>query len=221
MAISKFNYNSFNVTPVAGNALSFNSDADGFSTAGASSMTLIKTLTASADSTISFVDGASSVVLDSTYPIYLFKFINIHLSVEKEFRFNLSADTGSNYNVTKTSSNFRSYHFENDSAAAVGYEGAYDLAQGTGAQTFSQLIGTDNDSSGCGELYLFNPSSTTFVKHYMSKFTHYYTSAAPGNIVNYVAGYGNTTSAVDAIQFSSNTGNIASGTIKLYGIKDS
>lgn len=221
MAISKFNYNSFNVTPVAGNALSFNSDADGFSTAGASSMTLIKTLTASADSTISFVDGASSVVLDSTYPIYLFKFINIHLSVEKEFRFNLSADTGSNYNVTKTSSNFRSYHFENDSAAAVAYEGAYDLAQGTGAQTFSQLIGTDNDSSGCGELYLFNPSSTTFVKHYMSKFTHYYTSAAPGNIVNYVAGYGNTTSAVDAIQFSSNTGNIASGTIKLYGIKDS
>tara|TARA_R110002012_G_scaffold170576_1_gene335054 strand:+ start:403 stop:1068 length:666 start_codon:yes stop_codon:yes gene_type:complete len=221
MAISKFNYNSFNVTPVAGKALSFNSDGDGFSTASSSSMVLIKTLTASADSTISFVDGASSVVLDSTYPVYLFKFINIHLSVEKEFRFNLSADTGSNYNVTKTSTNFRSYHFENDSAAAVAYEGAYDLAQGTGVQTFSQLIGTDNDSSGCGELYLFNPSSTTFVKHYISKFTHYYTSAAPGNIVNYVSGYGNTTSAVDAVQFSSNTGNIASGTIKLYGIKDS
>jgi len=221
VALTKYNYNSFDLTTAASSGLAFNSNANGFETSSAGSMTLIKTLTASSDSTLSFVNGSSDVVLDSTYPVYLFKFINIHLSVEKEFRFNLSVDTGSNYNVTKTSSNFRSYHFENDSAAAVAYEGAYDLAQGTGAQTFSQLIGTDNESSGCGELYLFNPSNTTFVKHYLSRFTHHYTSAAPGNIVNYVAGYGNTTSAVDAIQFSSNTGNIASGTIKLYGIKDS
>ena len=78
MAISKFNYNSFNVTPVAGNALSFNSDADGFTTQGSSSMVLIKTLTASSDANLSFVNGASSVVLDDTYPVYLFKFINIH-----------------------------------------------------------------------------------------------------------------------------------------------
>jgi len=211
VALTKYNYNSFDLTTAASSGLAFNSNANGFETSSAGSMTLIKTLTASSDSTLSFVNGSSDVVLDSTYPVYLFKFINIHLSV----------DTGSNYNVTKTSSNFRSYHFENDSAAAVAYEGAYDLAQGTGAQTFSQLIGTDNESSGCGELYLFNPSNTTFVKHYLSRFTHHYTSAAPGNIVNYVAGYGNTTSAVDAIQFSSNTGNIASGTIKLYGIKDS
>ena len=180
------------------------------------SQILISEQTASSSASVSFTSG-----LDSTYPIYKFEFINIHLSVEKEFRFNLSTDGGSNYNVTKTSSNFRSYHFESDSAAAVAYEGAYDLAESTSPQTFSQLIGTDNDSSGSGELYLFNPSSTTFVKHYLSVFTHYYTSAAPGNIVNYVGGYGNTTSAVNAIQFTSNTGNIDSGTIKLYGIKDS
>ena len=180
------------------------------------SQILISEQTASSSASVSFTSG-----LDSTYPIYKFEFINIHLSVEKEFRFNLSTDGGSNYNVTKTSSNFRSYHFESDSAAAVAYEGAYDLAESTSPQTFSQLIGTDNDSSGSGELYLFNPSSTTFVKHYLSVFTHYYTSAAPGNIINYVGGYGNTTSAVNAIQFTSNTGNIDSGTIKLYGIKDS
>ena len=202
------------------------SNATTIADAGAFSVSLgslvhIKTLTASSSATLSFVHGTDGVVLDSTYPIYKFEFINIHLSVEKEFRFNLSTDGGSNYNVTKTSSNFRSYHFESDSASAVAYEGAYDLAQSTSPQTFSQLIGTDNDSSGSGELYLFNPSSTTFVKHYLSVFTHYYTSDAPGNVVNYVGGYGNTTSAVNAIQFTSNTGNIASGKIKLYGIKDS
>jgi len=222
VAISKFNYNSFNVTPVAGKALSFNSDGDGFSTAGASSMTLIKTLTASSDSTLSFVDGSSDVVLDSTYPVYVFKFYNIHPSSNagaNKFQFNMSVDTGSNYNVAKTTTSFVAYHEESDGNTSLTYEPGHDLAQGTGFKDISINVGGGSDEGTSGELYLFNPSSTTFVKHFISRTAVYeYSDRA---FDNYSAGYGNTTSAVDAVQFKLSGNNMASGTIKLYGIKDS
>ena len=168
MAISKFNYNSFNVTPVAGAALSFDADADGFSTATATSMVLIKTLTASSSSTLSFVNGSSDVVLDNTYPVYVFKYINCHPSAASTLSFNGSIDTGSNYNVAKTSSSFYALHKEDDTSTALSYNVYQDLAQGTGAQGLIGTLATDNDSSGSGELYIFNPSSTTFVKHYIA-----------------------------------------------------
>jgi len=182
-------------------------------------MTLIKTLTASSSSTLSFVNGSSDVVLDSTYPIYLFKFINIHNSSDdNQFSFNLSADTGSNYNVTKTTTHFYAIHSESGSSAFSYYAGG-DLAQSTAFQILTLESGADNDECDCGELYLFNPSSTTFVKHFMCTMSE--TGASPRESNNFIAGYGNTTSAIDAIQFKMNTGNIDSGTIKLYGIKDS
>ena len=220
MAISKFNYNSFNVTPVAGKALAFNSDADGFSTAGAGSMTLIKTLTASSSATLSFVDGASSVVLDNTYPVYLFKFINLHPATDDVlFSVNFSADTGSNYNVTKTTTYFYAEHSEAGDAQGLGYNTSRDLAQGTGVQTLISDVGNVNDESLTGELMLFNPSSTTFVKHFISKNTANIKNNY--NLAAYSAGYCNTTSAVDAVQFKMSSGNIDSGIIKLYGISDS
>ena len=184
------------------------------------SMTLIKEVTASSDASISFVDGSSDVVLDSTYPIYKFEFINIHAgSNDAEFLFNLSTDSGSNYNVTKTTTFFRTYHYEDGSAASLLYQGSFDLAQGTGFQKIQNYHSNDNDSNSNGTLTLFNPSSTTFVKHFMSVNSGDYGSSGEHN--HFMAGYGNTTSAVDAVQFKMNTGNIDAGTIKLYGIKDS
>ena len=185
-------------------------------------MTHIKTLTASSSSTLSFVDGSSDVVLDSTYPIYVFKLINIHPATnDVAFKFNLSADTGSNYNVTKTTTNFGAYQAENDSEAALGYDTSRDLAQSTAAQGFfsSGALGNGNDESTSGQFTLFNPSSTTFVKHFMSVVNYY--NQGNYSINTFVAGYGNTTSAIDAVQFTMSSGNIDSGTIKLYGIKDS
>ena len=103
MALTKFNYNSFDLTTAASKGLAFNSSANGFSTSSSTAMTLIKTLTASSSGTLAFVDGSSDVVLDNTYPIYLFKFINIHPGTDsKNFKVNFSIDSGSNYNVTKT-----------------------------------------------------------------------------------------------------------------------
>tara|TARA_R110002020_G_scaffold473782_1_gene703583 strand:+ start:1569 stop:2231 length:663 start_codon:yes stop_codon:yes gene_type:complete len=220
MAISKFNYNSFNVTPVAGKTLSFNSDADGFTTQSSSSMVLIKTLTASSSGTLSFVDGASSVVLDNTYPVYMFKFINIHPATNnQDFTFNMSADTGSNYNVTKTTTAFYAYHKEDDSEANLAYTAGEDLAQGTGFQPLNSNLGNGNDECFSGTLTLFNPSSTTFVKHFINNTSSY--DQDDYAVQWHFAGYGNTTSAVDAVQFKMSSGNIDSGTIKLYGIKDS
>jgi len=221
MAISKFNYNSFNVTPVAGNALSFNSDGDGFTTQGAGSMTLIKTLTASSSGTLSFVDGSSSVVLDNTYPVYVFKFIGIHPQNDNGmFSFNLSADTGSNYNVTKTTTSVDAFHAEAGNDAGLRYDGDNnDLAQSTNFQELNYSLGNGNDSNLCGFLYLFNPSSTTFVKHFMASVNYQYYNTYSIHV--HTAGYGNTTSAVDAVQFKMASGNIDAGTIKLYGIKDS
>ena len=186
-------------------------------------MTLIKEQTASSSSSISFVNGSSSVVLDNTYPIYVFKFIGIHASTDNaEFGFNMSVDTGSNYNVVKQTTAFRAYHPEDDSSTAFGYVGTFDLQQGTGLQPLSINQGIANDNCAVGTLHLFNPSSTTFVKHFIAKtLNNHSEGTAPAPVDNYISGYGNTTSAVDAIQFAYSSGTIDSGTIKLYGIKGS
>ena len=222
MALTKFNFNSFDVTSAASKGLGFNASANGFSTIDPGAMTLIKTLTASSSATLSFVHGSSDVVFDNTYPVYMFKFIDIHPSGSNpHLQFNMSIDTGSNYNVTKTSSFIVSYHLESTGATTLGYEAVHDLAQSTNFQSLNPKIGGGSDESGCGTLTIFNPSSTTFVKHFMfSGVTHSY-SSFPASYRNLVAGYGNTTSAVDAVQFKMDSGDIDSGTIKLYGIKGS
>ena len=178
-------------------------------------MTLISTQTASSSATISFTSG-----IDSTYPIYVFKMINVHPSSEQKFYVNFR-DGGTNYDATKTTTQFRAYHFESGSGAGLGYQDSLDLAQSTSDQMIGQEIATDNDASGFGELWLFSPSSTTYVKHFMAHFSHHYTNSAPGCIDNWTAGYINTTTAIDGVQFKFASGNCDSGTFKLYGIKDS
>ena len=184
------------------------------------SLVPIKTLTASSSATLSFVHGTDGVVLDSTYPIYKFEFINMHPGTHDVlFMMNLSTDGGSNYNVAKTTTLFFATHGENGSGESLTYYGAKDLAQGTGYQTISLHPGAENDESCSGELWLYNPSSTTFAKHFMSTFNTYYHGDKTYN--TFCAGYGNTTSAVNAISFKMESGNIDAGKIKLYGIKDS
>jgi len=186
---------------------------------GLGSMVFIKKLTASSSATLSFVDGASSVVLDNTYKEYLFTFKNIHPASENpNFAFNLSIDSGSNYNIAKTTTFFRAQHGESGNGGELGYEASLDLAQGTGVQKISQAAGNDNDQGVSGILHLFNPSSTTFVKHFICKTNNVFKYSEPYAYNNYISGYGNTTSAVDAIQFSFSSGNMDSGDICLYGI---
>ena len=174
-------------------------------------MTLISSQSASGSASIEFTSG-----IDSTYPIYRFEFINIHpANDDVDFGFNMTTD-GTNFNVTKTGTNIRAYHNESDSSADLTYHGDDDIAQGTGDHHISYSLGNDNDQATDGTLYLFNPSSTIFVKHYISRFSigQYSDYAIDYN----VAGYGNTTSAVTGCRFKMSSGNIDSGTIKLYGI---
>ena len=184
------------------------------------SLVPIKTLTASSSATLSFVHGTDGVVLDSTYPIYRFEFINCHPQTnDYHFMLNFSIDSGSNYNVTKTTTYFRARHKENDTTAELGYSAGFDVAQSTGDACIFDSVSTDSDASWSGEMYLFNPSSTTFVKHFMSRIQGMSNSPLSNDV--YTAGYGNTTSAINAVKFLVNSGNIDSGKIKLYGIKDS
>jgi len=182
-------------------------------------MTLIKTLTASSSGTLSFVDGASSVVLDGTYKEYIFKIFNVHPSESADFAFNLSIDTGSNYNVAKTTAAFFSYNSEDDSGqAGPQIDTSDDLANGTGFQKLnvSSTWGTpSNDQGLSGQLHLFDPSNTTFVKHFLARTN----LTVEYSLDSHVNGYANTTSAVDAVQFKFESGNIDSGIIKMYGIK--
>jgi len=186
---------------------------------GGGAWNLIKSQTASSSSSISFVHGTSDVVLDSTYPIYVFQFINIHASTQAHFQVNFSADSGSNYNVTKTTTFFFGSHDEGDTSTSLSYQSSHDLAQSTGAHSLGLSFSSDNDAGGAGYMNLFDPSSTTFIKHFIAV-TGGFTDSDYYN-TNYTAGYANTTSAVDAVQFSMASGNIDSGTIKLFGIKDS
>ena len=193
-------------------------DAGAMSAGFGGSMVFIKKLTASSSGTLSFVDGASSVVLDGTYKEYVFTFNNIHPGTDDAYLTVGFRDGSTAYDATKTTTAFRAFHFENDSNAGVGYQANEDLAQSTNFQNLGQLQGNGNDASGAGYMHLFNPASTTFVKHFISHYSHHYTNAAPGVIDNYVAGYCNVTAAIDAVQFKMNSGNIDAGDICLYGI---
>jgi hypothetical protein len=176
-------------------------------------ITLISSQTASASATISFTSG-----LTSTYKAYKFVFSNIHPASTSNFTFNLSTDSGSNYNVTKTTTIFEAYHDEADTGTVLNYVTAQDLAQSTAFQNIAAGVGSGADECVSGTLTLFNPASTTFVKHFISNVNNYYQSPAYSINVN-MAGYGNTTSAVNAIRFQMSSGNIDAGTIYLYGIK--
>ena len=193
-------------------------DAGAFSVS-LGSMVHIKTLTASNSGDLTFVHGSSSVVLDSTYPIYLFKYIDVHpASDEVDFSVNFR-DGGSSYDATKTSTAFAANLDESHGNDSLFYWGSRDLAQSTGVQKLASAIGNGGDECGSGELYLFNPSSTTFIKHFIGRSNGYH--ASNYTVDQYVAGYCNVTAAIDAVQFSMSSGNIDAGTIKLYGIKDS
>ena len=184
-----------------------------FANASGGTLILLSTQTASNSASISFTIG-----LDSTYDEYTFKFIDIHpRSANSRFQFNMSTDSGSNYNVTKTTTYFYAYHNEADTDNGLTYDSGEDIAQGTGFQTLMANIYENADENGAGSLTLFNPSSTTYVKHFIANIQHLSVTTSKNN---YVAGYGNTTSAINALQFKMNSGNF-DGVIKLYGVKKS
>ncbi len=198
-------------------------DAGSFSVS-LGSLVHIKTLTASSSGTLSFVDGSSGVVFDNTYPVYKFDFINIHAGTDQaNFQFNGSTNSGSAYNVSKTSTFYYSYNRGSDGANNLQADTNRDLAEGTGFQDIAFNSNVDNYSSLVGSLFIFNPSNTTFVKHFMSTTNdEAQTSGEQGlTQICHVRGYMNTTSAVDAIRFQYTSGNMDSGKIKMYGIKDS
>ena len=208
MALVKYNNNSLSSVTSAASVSS-------------GAMTHIKTLTASSSSTLSFIDGSSDVVLDNTYPIYVFKFINIHPANDNtQFAFQVDTGTNTNYNQAITSTTFRTYHYEAGNDANINYVTGEDQAQGTNFQRLTEgNVGADNDQSCSGVLHLFNPSSTTFVKHFIGRAIGSQASDYASEF--YSAGYINTTTALTRVQFKMLSGNIDSGTVKLYGIKDS
>ena len=182
------------------------------------SLVHIKTLTASSSATLSFVNGASDVVLDSTYKEYLFTFNNIHpqndsVNLQVNFR-----DGGSSYDATKTTTAFMSHHAENDAYTEFSYDGGADLAQSTGSQKLvaATSIGGDNDQSLSGFLHLFDPSNTTFVKHFIVRTNT--SGSGDSSSDTFIAGYCNVTAAIDGVQFDMSSGNIDAGDICLYGI---
>lgn len=177
------------------------------------SLILLSTQTASASASISFTSG-----IDSTYSSYIFKLINIHAGTDNvNFTFQGSTNGGSSYGVTITSTYFNAYHNESDSQTSLNYDGTNDLAQSTSFQMFTNSFGADNDQQGSGTLQIFNPSSTTFVKHFIARLNNYH--ASDYSVDAYVAGYFNTTSAINAVQFKMSSGNIDDGIIKMYGVK--
>jgi len=173
---------------------------------------LLSTATASGSSSIEFTSG-----IDSTYDIYYFKLINIQPTTDNtSFFINFSTNGGSNYNVTKTSSFFKAQNTEDSSVAELVYDDRYDQAQGTGNQHLFVGEGNGSDENSCSEIYLFAPSSTTYVKHFL--ITSNYFNTNNYSINSFTGGYCNTTSAINAVKFLKDTGNF-NGTIKMYGIK--
>jgi hypothetical protein len=221
MALNKLKFNSLNVTPTAGKAIGFNSSADGLeATLSGGAMRFIKKLTASSSATLSFVNGSSDVVLDSTYKEYIFVFNNIHAATNRAQLTAGFRDGSTNYDATVTNTYFYSYNNEDDSGAGIGYATGGDLAQSTNFSNIGTALDNSNDACYVGYLHLFNPSSTTFVKHFIVRGNSSYITSG-GTVASeevYAAGYCNVTAAIDAVQFKLSSGNIDAGTITLYGI---
>ena len=175
-------------------------------------LTLLATNTiTSGVSSSSFTSG-----IDSTYRTYMFKFINLHFSNQDEAFFLNFRDGGSAFDATKTTTFFFGQHKEDGTSGALSYDSDRDLAQSTGGHFLHLTTLTDNDASYSGEMYLFSPSSTTFVKHFIARVQGM--SGSPKTVDAFTAGYANVTAAIDGVQFSASAGTIDSGTIKMYGI---
>ena len=172
-------------------------------------MIFISEATASSSASIEFTLG--------DYKEYQFYFVNIHPATDNtDFMFNVSIDSGSNYNVAKTTTTFQAYHNEAGNDQALNYDTSDDLAQGTGFQQLLKNLGTDNDQNSSGFMSLFNPSSTTFVKHFIANGNSYNHNDHTNQ--NLTAGYANTTSALTNIRFQMSSGNIDAGKILMFGI---
>ena len=178
-------------------------------------LTLLETQTASSSATISFTSN-----IDSTYDAYMFKFYNIHPATDNaEFSFQGDTGTNTNYNQTITSTMFTAYHHEDDSQTSLGYFDSFDQAQGTAFQTLQTNVSNDSDNGVNGTLQIFNPSSSTFVKHFISNTQSFQPDGGTRLSHNhFTAGYFNTTSAITSMRFQYGTGNIDAGTIKMYGV---
>ena len=171
--------------------------------------------------TNSFTDTASSAftaLIDSTYDAYCFKWNATNPATDQaHFTFQSSIDGGSNYNVTMTTTCFSTYHYENDTGAALNYASSEDQAQGTAYQVIGRYCSNAADACSSGEMYLFNPSSTTYVKHFYSTGNNMEGGGSPGTLETFSAGYFNTTSALNAASFKMSSGNM-DGEIKMYGL---
>ena len=211
MALSKVDFNSINVTPAASKAIKFNSNNNGLETGDVGgSLVLISEQTASSSSTISFTSG-----IDSTYKEYVFKCINVHPATNNvEFQVNFR-DGSSAYDATKTTTTFRAFQDESGGTTSLGYDTATDLAQSTSYQNLCYSLDGDADGNTAGYLQLFAPASTTFVKHFIARTSCVH--SAPEEHDSYIAGYCNTTTAIDGVQFKMSSGTF-DGVIKLYGI---
>ena len=188
----------------SGNLSSVNSQLKG-------SEVLILSQTASNSASVSFTAN-----IDSTYNVYIFRCIAINPATDAQmFRFNASSDGGSNYNVVKTTTYFSAEHNEIDTSAGITYETGYDLAQSADPQILARETGNESDENCSGELILFNPASTTYLKHFYATFNNYFYTGFTMN--SFIGGYLNTASAIDAIQFTVASGNF-DGKIKMYGM---
>ena len=181
------------------------------SSGGGGVWNLILTQTASSSAALSFTSG-----LDSTYDEYIFTFINLHPETDDRGLMVGFRDGSTDYDAIKTTSKWRTYHAEADDVTALAYDSDYDQHQATGFQQFDDDIGNDNDQSLSGYMHLFAPSDTTFTKHFTAE-----TQSIRANnytVHTFMAGYCNTTTAIDGVQFKMRTGNMDSGTISLFGI---
>jgi hypothetical protein len=180
---------------------------------GLGDLIFISRSTASSSSSLSITSG-----IDSTYKEYIFILNSIHPASDNiSFQFNGTDDTSSHsFDITKTTTAFNAYHSESGSEASLGYRSADDVAQGTGYHTLSHQASNDNDASLSGFLHLFDPSNTTFVKHFVARISGNNEDNHAQD--NFSAGYFNTTAAITGLDFKFSSGNIDSGTIDMYGV---
>lgn len=194
----------------SGNVLTSNG-TDWTSAAASSELVLISSATASSSATLDFTSG-----ITSAYSMIIFVLTDIVPATNAaNLQMRFSINGGSSY-ITSGNYGYASLGVAGGSASTV-------YVQANGA-SFIQLTGNINTGTpgSCfsGVVDLINPASSTTFKSVNIKTSN---SNGGGDQVTSLMGsglYDGVTTAVNAIRFLASSGNITSGTIYMYGVKN-
>lgn len=194
------------------------SSGSGLRVTNPAALVLLEEHTASAQATLDFttrnVTGQSGATFQSDFDEYVFELLNVIPATNAvDFWLRMSTNGGSTYDATNSYA-VATFAWAHNGSAAAGQAPSAPVAQIAARSTAD--ISNDSHYGVVGDIRLFSPGSTSVYKRVNMELS-YLASTGPLEKTSSEGVYISTT-AVNALRFLFSTGNITSGTIRVYGV---